>query len=295
MTLSVVDAGTLMAKWPDKLIDRILARDWVLVVGAGISRHATNGLDRPASWTSLISSLAAKFTRGDELTLVSKLLEAGQMLDAAEVIKQAAIREGKETDFLERVRTATDGPAANPFMPADVHKQLINDLEPQIIVTTNYDKVLERATSNGYNVHRPGDVNLGSDVRTGLPALVKPHGTVDDLTKIVLTRSDFATIRSEASELYAVLSALFLTKTCLFVGYSFQDPDLMLLLENVFAGKGRAGAHYWLAPDNGPAHLKQIYQRHYGIETVTYDPVNEHEQMIHLIQGLCFRVSTSSI
>ena len=281
----------LVARWPKNLVDRILAEDWVLVIGAGLSRQASNGSGSPKSWLGLIEELADEFTADESKILAKKLLSVGQFLDAAELIKQSAVQAGKQADFLESVRSATDGPTGNPYKPGKIHLKLIEELAPRLIVTTNYDKVIERASEGGYNVHRPGDRNLGADVRTGIPALIKPHGTVDDLSNIVLTRSDYATIRHEAADMYRVMEAMFLTKTCFFIGYSFQDPDLMLLLENSFAGKGRDGAHYWLAPDNGPAYLKQLFQQHYGVEMITYDPVDDHREMVGMLNALCLTVS----
>jgi hypothetical protein len=283
----------LISRWPEKLVDRIDKDDWVLVVGAGLSRQASNGKSSPKSWTGLIEELAGRFTSGDSKKVVDELVRVGQYLDAAEVVKQCAVEAGKKTDFLDTLRAATDGPQGNSFKPGAIHSQLINELAPRLIVTTNYDKIIERASEDAYNVHRPGDLNLGADVRTGSPALIKPHGTVDDLTKIVLTRSDYAVIRHEASELYRVMEAVFLTKTCFFIGYSFQDPDLMLLLENSFAGKGRAGAHYWLAPDDAPTYFKQLFQQHYGVEMVPYSTANNHKEMNEMLDALCLRVSGS--
>lgn len=293
MTTVIESASSLLTKWPETLLNRILADDWALVIGAGLSRHASNGSDSPVTWKQLIEQLSAAFTAGESRNLVDELLRLGQYLDAAEVVKQSAVAAGKENDFRAMIRTATDGPAGAAFKASDLHKQIINELAPSLIITTNYDALIERASDHGYSVHRPGDLNLGSDVRTGTPALVKPHGTVDDLSNIVLTRSDYATIRHRATELYSVMEAVFLTKTCLFIGYSFQDPDLMLLLENSFGGVNRAGAHYWLAPSNGPLYLQRLFQQHYGVEMITYDPRDGHVEMKSMIEALCFAVSSN--
>lgn len=293
MTIATASAAALLTKWPDNLVQRIVADDWALVIGAGLSRNASNGTSNPLGWKQLIEQLSATFTSGDERKLVDELVRLGQFLDAAEVVKQSAVAAGKEHDFRAMIRAATDGAVGTPFKASPLHEKIINELAPSLIITTNYDRLIERASDHGYSVHRPGDLNLGADVRTGTPALVKPHGTVDDLSNIVLTRSDYATIRHRAAELYRVMEAVFLTKTCLFVGYSFQDPDLMLLLENSFGGASRAGAHYWLAPSDGPMYLQRLFQEHYGIEMITYDPKDSHIEMKSMIEALCFTVSSS--
>lgn len=293
MSTSITPAADLISRWPETLIDRIVANDWALVVGAGLSKQASNGLSTPASWLQLVDGLKRSFALNDSLTTVDKLLAMGQYLDAAEIIKQDAVSSGKENDFRQALRIATDGKAGSVFMPSDLHRQIINELAPLLIITTNYDKIIERASSDGYSVHRPGDKNLAIDIRTGSPALAKPHGTIDDLSNIVLTRSDYATIRAKAPDLYRAIEAIFLTKTCLFIGYSFQDPDLMLLLENSFAGKGGPGAHYWLAPSTGPHYLKRLYRQEYGVEMIEYNSEADHSEMNKMISALCFAVSTS--
>ena len=80
--------------------------------------------------------------------------------------------------------------------------------------------------------------------------LVKIHGSVDDATNLVMTRSDYARLRRLGAHVLEVLQALFLTKTALFVGYGFGDPDVQLLLENVMGARGEVAAHYLLTSND---------------------------------------------
>lgn len=157
--------------------------------------------------------------------------------------------------------------------------------EPEVVVTTNYDRVIERATRNGYNVHSYESSTLGRDVRSGTPVLVKVHGTVDSASKIILTRSDYSRLRREGAHALEVLQALFLTRTALFVGYSFSDPDIHLLLENVLGARGDVAAHYLLTSDTIPLHQRDVYKYCYGTAVVTFGK-QDYKEMNRMLELL---------
>ncbi len=82
---------------------------------------------------------------------------------------------------------------------------------------------------------------------------MKLHGTVDDESQIVLTRSDFSRVRRDGAHVLEVLQSLFLTRTAIFVGYGFADPDIQLIFENILGARGGPAAHYWLTGDKMPS------------------------------------------
>lgn len=268
----VVRDATLMTRWPEHLIDRVVSRNFLLVLGAGTSKGCKNAAGAsPPDWSELLRTLAATYAKGTAKTTALNLVSHGHHLEAAELIRVRARKEGKEQDFLNRVAEVTDGgrKLEDQYQPIALHDALLR-LEPDILVTTNYDRVLERATNNGYNVHRYESVTLANDVRSGHPVLIKVHGSVDSASEIILTRSDYSRLRRQGAHALEVLQALFLTRTALFVGYGFQDPDVHLLLENVLGARGFAPAHYLLAGGATPAHVREIYTYSYGTTTVTF-------------------------
>jgi hypothetical protein len=269
--MKVVSDKTLLGRWPDDLVERVSSKNFVLVVGAGVSRQCTNAAGAsPPSWDELLRDLIDHFAAGAVRNSALKLVNQERYLDAAELLRSRARTQAKEQDFLNRIAAVTDGGTkpAEHYQPSQLHQTLLA-LEPDVILTTNYDRILERATRNGYNVHSYDSTTLGHDVRSGWPVLVKVHGGVDSPTKIVLTRSDYTRLRRDGARALEVLQALFLTRTALFVGYGFSDPDIHLLLENVLGGRGEVPAHYLLTGVI-PTYQRDSYHFSYGTAAVTY-------------------------
>ena len=120
---------------------------------------------------------------------------------------------------------------------------LLAGLRTRETLTTNYDSLFERAV-------RAADPNL--EPRT-LPAtvgdpsehwLLKMHGSLDDPTSIVLTRSDFVRYDARVKPAASVLQAVALTRHMLMVGLSLKDDNVVRLLLEVddYRTSGRVGS-----------------------------------------------------
>ncbi len=260
----------------------------MLVIGAGLSRNCKNGAgSAPPSWRGLLEELTRTFTvPGKARKNVNELVKQDRYLEAAELLRARARSQSKEQDFLQRIANVTDGgkKPTEQYKPDVIHDAVLR-LEPEVLATTNYDRILERASRNGYNVHTYESPTLAADVRSGTPVLIKLHGTVDSASQIILTRSDYARLRREGVHVLEVLQALFLTRTALFVGYSFNDPDIHLLLENVLGARGEVPAHYLLTSDTIPDYQRDVYKYCYGTAVVTFGD-SDYEEMRRMLQLL---------
>lgn len=279
--------ATLAARWPDHLVERVSQRSFVLVVGAGISAGCQNPSGaHPPGWGDLLKSLIPRFAGGTAARAACRsMLEAREYLDLAERLLLSAQSNAKERDFYAAISDATDGQTGGNLIPSSVHDQLTN-LEPRIIVTTNYDKLLERATLNGYGVHPYSSATLGSEVRGGRDVIVKLHGSVDEPQNIILSRSDYARVRRDGRHVLDVVQALFTVYPALFVGYSFSDPDIQLLLENVVqSSTNTTASHYLLTSDDVPTYLKRLYGSCYSTSIIPYSQGDyaEMERMLALL------------
>ncbi|MDI6910397.1 SIR2 family protein [Nocardioides sp.] len=196
-----------------------------LMIGAGASIPA--GLP---SWEELIDQLGANQDRS-VLSQVRKLAESP--LDQAEL--------------LSRLLSGQLGPAVVAAMHRTVRPSLAHallaGLRTRETLTTNYDSLFERAV-------RAADPNL--ELRT-LPAtvgdpsehwLLKMHGSLDDPTSIVLTRSDFVRYDARVKPAASVLQAVALTRHMLMVGLSLKDDNVVRLLLEVddYRTSGRDGS-----------------------------------------------------
>lgn len=115
--------------------------------------------------------------------------------------------------------------------------------------TTNYDKLLEKGLENN---DRRVDVKI---TETQLithkydrdAILYKMHGDVDDAANAVLTKEDYE-VYTQKSPLFArLLQGDLISKTFLFIGFSFEDPNLTNVLTNTRNILGEnVGVSYWL-------------------------------------------------
>ncbi len=164
------DRSRLAARWPDQLVDRIAARDFLLVLGAGASAACTNDLGAsPPDWRSLLQNLSTSLAPpAKEAASVKSLIGRNSFLEAAELLRATAKGQAKEKDFLPSIAQAVDGKAGHHFKSSVLHEALLR-LDPIVVVTTNYDRLWERASESAYKLHNYQSETLAYEVRAGSP------------------------------------------------------------------------------------------------------------------------------
>lgn len=267
-------ARPVLPDWPDVLVDRISQRDFVLFIGAGISSNSKNSLgNSPPRWRELIEALSAKFLSANHARAaqVKKAIRERDLLTAAEIIQHHCSEVSRADDFRNEIAARVDGGSAanKAFQKNDIH-DVISSLDPRIIVTTNYDKILERHFIDGFKILQFESTEIAATIRQGHPVIVKLHGTVDNATSTILTRLDFTRLRREGIHALDTLEALLLTRTALFIGYSLDDPDLRLILENQFGAKGARPAHYLLTQKEKSEIRRALFRDAYGVNLLEY-------------------------
>ncbi|MFS0924789.1 SIR2 family protein [Enterococcus casseliflavus] len=115
--------------------------------------------------------------------------------------------------------------------------------------TTNYDKLLERGLELN---ERKADVKIESKQlvthkRDRDAVVYKMHGDVDFPDEAVLTKEDFEVYNEKRGLFTTVLQGDLISKTFLFVGFSFDDPNLDYILSRTrILSKGKTGESFWL-------------------------------------------------
>lgn len=259
--------------WPDTVVHAATHNSLVLFVGAGVSASCSNDLGNfPPNWTELLRTLSQKVSLEiDEKQELVDLINSGHLLDAAELLSFKSTDAGYPADFTKVLTDAISGPKAHRFQPSDWHIA-IGNINPPIIVTTNYDKIIEQADGLDYATATYDSHDIDSLIRSGTPTLIKLHGTVDAPSSIILSRSDYARLHRDGTLALDVVRALMLTHTFLFVGYSLSDPDIRALLQDVFAARSHRNTcpHYWFTSDSLSAYNRKAHLHCYGIQAVTY-------------------------
>lgn len=111
------------------------------------------------------------------------------------------------------------------------HK-IIAKLPIQTVWTTNYDKLIEDAfKSEGKKCDvKHEDKQLKSATNDRDVVLYKMHGDIDHPSDLVITRDDYQYFDKKHELFREVLEADLVTKTFLFLGFSFTDPNLASII-----------------------------------------------------------------
>lgn len=107
---------------------------------------------------------------------------------------------------------------------------IILELLPDHIITTNYDTLLENA--NSLNARLYNCVYKDEDLlkQGNNHYIIKMHGDINDLDSIVLKESDYISYSQSHVLIETKIKSLLIDHTFLFVGYSLNDYNLKLIL-----------------------------------------------------------------
>jgi hypothetical protein len=215
-----------MEKIPQPLIDEIAAGRCLVFVGAGFSLGARlpAGLSMP-TWKELTRRLANELGRSSR--------RAGSALEVAEAFE----REFGRVALIEAIRGALHPDEATP---GPAHEALAR-FPFDTVYTTNFDLLLEAAWGQ---VKRPvrslvGEKQLAFHGGPTFTTIIKMHGDLNHQESIVATAADYASFIGQHPVLATHLSAMLITRTPLFLGYSLSDPDFNQIRDVVMGRLGQ--------------------------------------------------------
>lgn len=112
---------------------------------------------------------------------------------------------------------------------------LLTQLPVQTYWTTNYDKLLEKnlEKQNKKVDVKVTDKNLTTNVYDRDVVIYKMHGDVSNPDEIVLSKDDYELYNDTHSLFTTALRGDLVTKTFLFIGFSFEDPNLDNILSRI--------------------------------------------------------------
>jgi hypothetical protein len=251
--------------WPDALASELAERRCIIFMGAGVSMGSVSadGSSRPPGWNRFLADAVPLVTKRADKAYARRLIAANQFLDAAEVITECSDR----ADFGNYLRRTFVQPR---FSASEMHKAIL-EIDPKIVITTNYDQIYDHycdsgIAQSGYNVALHSDTFVVENIRSRVRLIIKAHGCVSDPRQIVLSRSSYYRARRDYPGFYQILDALFLTNTLLFVGCSLTDPDIQLILENVNISAPSTHPHYALVEKVQHRSIKAAIKTTHNIE-----------------------------
>ena len=186
--------------------------------------------------------------------------------------------------FSERTATVTENHRILARLPISVYW------------TTNYDRSIEQALERSGKVvdvkHRQDQLVQSLHDRDAI--VYKMHGDCQNAAEATLAKEDYERYHMTRGDFLTALAGDLLSKTFLFIGFSFSDPNMDYVLARMFTRHGRnQNKHFCIlrresmAPDDSPEDLayrqaKQEYfvkdLERYNIRAVmvdTYDQITD--------------------
>ena len=149
--------------------------------------------------------------------------------------------------------------------PNDIHHEIFK-FQVSTIVTTNYDYLLEEAAKATYRV--VDVISRDSDLVYGFAEskIIKMHGDFEH-DNFVLKEEDYLNYAQNFRLLAAYIKALIAGNTLVFIGYSFNDPDLKQIFSWVKEILGSdMPRSYMIVADRPYSEMEVNYFKAFGIE-----------------------------
>jgi hypothetical protein len=179
--------------------------------------------------------------------------------------------------------------------------ELISRLDVQEIWTTNYDRLLEQACPDAAVVFN--DDNL-HEAGTKEKTIIKMHGSISANceqwdSSPVLTRTDYEMYESTNPRLWSFLRGTYVSKVMLFLGFSFRDPNVGMLLR-LARQMGTAGSDRHLAimkkPDEeGEAKEYELHVKDLEKSGIRVCTITDYHELTGILSDLSVRTRKNHV
>lgn len=243
----------------------------VLFLGAGVSMRT--GLP---SWDGLLRKMAEGVRASDPLTtqiMFQAISDKNYTLAAEYYWLAPKMLEGDKRTLITRLLEEYD----------QTKIAAIATLPVRTFLTTNFDRSILDALANARGKaprdYRRGDSSFGQSLWDDNVLVARIHGAVESPASIVLSDSQFKSLL-EDSDYVNLLRACFVQRNVLFLGFSFYDPAIRGVFEEINKEFGPAtpGRHLAVLPSDASSDFIQKANR-LNIEIASYDPANAHEAL----------------
>ena len=266
-------------KWPEPLIEDLAERRCIIFIGSGASATSlTSDGNRPKTWEEFIAKAKMLVSDLSCIGFIDDLLGEKNYLLALQCIFDNC----NKAAYYRLLQSEYSDPH---FLPSQLHKDIVA-IDPKISITTNFDKIYDRACSDeGHSVIPYYDSdNLADIIRSNKRVIIKAHGTIDNTHNLVFTKREYLKAKKMYPEFYQILSALFITNTLLFLGCGMNDPDVNLILEDVYTTTKAHNPHYVVTSNQIHPYKEKYWLETYNVVTLKYGP--DHDDLIENVSIL---------
>lgn len=232
---------------PEDLIKQMSRGKCVLFIGSGISAGA--GLPK---WSDFLFSML-KHCEKNQIILPNSLEIKEEIKNESYLTAADHIRECMDKyDTLQFHRFISEEIQVDKIAPTVVH-ETITKLPISIILTTNYDELIERAYNKytdlyfrRHSLFAGEPVLIQENIQQGKKVILHVHGTADVPNTIILGTKDYEKAK-EYEACNRILQEFISNNTILFIGFSLNDPNILFQMDKLKELFGQApGRHYAL-------------------------------------------------
>ena len=176
-----------------------------------------------------------------------------------------------DKEYMEKIKESL---MYGKISPNPIHYAIL-DLKPCHIITTNYDDLIEQAIMQKYQqyyvVKRDTDLPYLQYQNT----LIKMHGDFE-ADNIVLTENDYYNYSNKFPLIRSFIQSLFASKLILFIGFSFNDMNLKIILNDVSNILKENMQRMYFLTDKEVDFIQRTYYENKGINIVSL-PIHDVE------------------
>ncbi len=260
------------------LLDDLAKRKVVLFLGAGVTSSAVaRSGTRVKDWPSFLKH-AATFVENKELEKhINLRIDKDDFLLACEIIKSNI-----DTDKWKNLLYEEFAQIAEP---SELHKSIVK-LDQRVILTTNFDKLIENTFSivNPTATRYPVTINkLDASVfqmmRDDRQYIVKIHGSIDDPGNIIFSKAEYIT-NAFGNWVYSdFLESLFVFYTVVFIGFSMSDPAVNFIIERYAQKHPTLRPHYIFQQSPIESASEEISRRLKKLYPIPYKEGDDHADL----------------
>lgn len=267
--------------YPMSLIEDLQENNVVPFIGSGFS--IPSGLP---SWDAILEGLVENAENEYGITSFRQLFEDRTINSIDSPLLHQILANNKYPLRLFIMKWL--GQAWSP----NAYHEMLSRFPLDTIITTNYDYLIEKQYDElGISTHKIWrNEHLAYYNEKKSLQLIKIHGTIEDLNNIVIARDDYENYKRNFNLLYNFVETLFLTRTILFLGFSFRDPNILELLNEIKVTSGRfMRTHY--AVMYKPTYEEVSKLGEYGIRVISLNENDRQASTITWLEGCLGRSS----
>lgn len=216
---------------PKKIQDAISNNKLVIFAGSGLSTK----FNLP-NWTKLVEDIIKEINQ-KEFNVYLPVMEVGGM-KPIEVLDKLKPKHNEIKGYIKNNFQIKNGDFT-------LHKNLLK-LSGQII-TTNFDDAFEKASNNSIiPAIYTSDYNISEINKNNNDYIFKLHGSFNEPDHCIIFNDQYEQLYANERSAKEKLKSIFTEKIILFIGFSFSDPDINLIFNNLDKAFGNNNKHFIL-------------------------------------------------